>query len=249
MQWCKGVNGRRGKTALYLIGALLGSACGSDEKQPATSDPAADTDTTDTNTGSGDPSPGNLPNLSTHSTPTPDPVPDPEPADCQVLALTSCVQDALDELSACLAASHGGTFAADSSSCVLSEGDAVVSFSQAVPRWSSAFALNFAIDVAGQTCATYAEQGGAQSSIPVAIDLVTAQHSVQLETADDLQRTLTCNGTRVSFRQSNLSQCHATSTAMPTPELTDQTLDGTYSVSPMMQANTRVFNCRFTSNN
>lgn len=242
-----GVAEKRWLASLSLIGVLSGLACGSGSGGPARN---TDTDPSDTNDGTPTDQPsdttGNLPNLSTDPSDNPAETPAPEPVDCEVLTLTACVTEALDELSNCLAASHGGTFTEDHSRCDLPEADAVVAFSQAVPRWSTAFALSFTLEVAGETCARYAERGS-NAGIPDGIDLSTAQHVVSLETAPDLQRTLTCNGTTVSFRQSNLSQCHE-SKAMPTPELTDQTLDGLYQVSPMLQSNRRIFNCRFLAN-
>jgi hypothetical protein len=230
--------------SLSLIGVLSTLACGSGSGGPARN---TDTDPSDTDDGTPTDQPsdttGNLPNLSTDPSDNPTEIPPPEPVDCEVLALTSCVTEALDELSNCLAAGHGGTFTEDHFRCDLPEADAVVTFSQVVPRWSTAFDLSFTLDVAGETCARYAESGDGQG-LPDDIDLSTAQHTVRLETGPDLQRTLTCNGTSVSFRQSNLSQCHD-SKVMPTPELADQTRDGLYQVFPMQQSNRRIFNCQF----
>jgi hypothetical protein len=233
---------------LCLIGVLLAPACGSGSGGSRSQN--TDTDTAHSNDGNptDQPSdtPGNLPNLSSDPSDTPEQTPASEPVDCEVLALTSCVTEALDELSNCLVAGHGGTFGEDTSRCDLSEADAVVTFSQAVPRWSTAFALSFTLDVAGQTCARYAEHANGQS-LPANIELVTAQHTVTLDTAADLQRTLSCNGISASFRQSNLAGCHDAKVA-PSPELVDQTLDGLYQVFPMQQSNRRIFNCRFLAN-
>jgi hypothetical protein len=223
------------------------SACGSgggDAGSPSTGTDTAGAGGSSTN----DPpdSPGDLPNLNTDPNDTPDPSLEPEPADCEVLALSSCVTEALDALSSCLAAGHGGAFAEDTSRCELPEAGAVVTFSQAVPRWSTAFALSFVLDVEGQTCASYAERSTGQG-VASGIDLMVGQHSVTLETAADASRTLTCNGVSAGFQQSNLSRCRE-SQVMPTPELMDQTLDGVYQVFPMLQSNRRVFNCRFAAN-
>jgi hypothetical protein len=248
MQWSLGAHGKQCTVLLCLIGSMLGSACGSGGGDAGSGSSAAGNDSSDDGSSEqASDAPGNLPNLNTDPTDVRDPQPESEPADCEVLTLTPCVTEALDELTQCLAAGHGGSFSADRSRCELPEADAVLTFSQAVPRWSTAFALGFVLEVAGQKCASYGERADTQGGIPAVIDLVTAQHTVKLETASDLQRTLTCDGTTVRFRQSNLSQCRS-SAAMPTPELTDQTLDGTYSVSPMLQSNTRVFNCGFVSN-
>ena len=252
MHWSKRENGRRRVATLYLVGGLWVSACGS-----GGGDPPASSSNTDTSpggsSGSGggssmeqppDP-PGNLPNLGTEPG---DPTDEesPEPADCEVLALAPCVTSALDALSSCLAAGHGGTFGEDTSRCDLPEADAVVTFSQAVPRWSTAFALGFVLDVGGNTCGRYTESSEGQS-VASSIELITAQHEVTLETTADLQRTLTCDGVSVRFQQSNLARCRD-SQAMPTPELADQTLNGVYQVSPMQQSNRRIFNCQFPSN-
>jgi hypothetical protein len=233
--------------SLSLIGVLLSASCDSESGNPARNTDTGPSDPSgDTSTDQPADTPDNLPNLSTDPSEPSAETPTPEPVDCEVLTLTSCVTEALDELSNCLAAGHGGTFTEDHSRCDLPEADAVVTFSQAVPRFNSAFALSFTLEVAGENCARYAERGNGQG-IPDAIELSTAQHIVSLEMAPDLQRTLTCNGTSVSFRQSKLSECHD-SKAMPTPELIDQTLDGLYQVSPMQQSNRRIFNCRFMAN-
>jgi hypothetical protein len=184
-----------------------------------------------------------LPNLGTQPDDTPDETSEPEPPDCEVLALDSCVIAAIDELSNCLAAGHGGGFAEDLSSCELPEADAVVTFSQAVPRWNTSFALSFVLDVGGETCGRYTELVSAQGVVPD-LELVTAQHNVSLVTSADLRRTLSCDGVSVSFLQSNLSQCREPH-PMPTPELGDQTLNGVYEVFPMRQSNRRIFNCQF----
>jgi hypothetical protein len=232
---------------------MLALACGSGEGK--TADPGADTDSGSSSTTPADDeddttpdTPGTLPNLSTHSD---DPADGPpaeelpmEPADCEVVTLASCVEDALDELSNCLAAGHGGTFNEDNTRCELAEAGAVVSFSEAVPRWSNAPALSFELAVAGQTCGSYSEIPEGSSSFAGTIQLVTGEHEVTLVTAADQQRTLTCNGATVSFFQYKLSQCRE-STAMPTPELMDQTQTGVFSVSPLMMSNTRIFNCQF----
>jgi len=241
----RGANGQRLPAALCLSAGLFAAACGSEGGDPGAQSTRPDSysEAPDDPTQLPSDAAGNLPHLTTHSTDVPDPEPEPEPADCEVQTLSSCVSDALDELTHCLAGGHGGAFPVDTSRCELAEAGAVVTFSQAVPRWGTAFALNFVLDVAGQTCASYAERG-ASIGLPSHIELVTAQHTVTLETADDLQRSLTCNGVSVSFRQSNLSQCREPK-PMPTPELMDQTLDGTYQVFPMLQANRRIFNCRF----
>jgi len=239
------MNGKRLPASLCLIAGLFAAACGSAGGDPGaqSTSPDSDSEVTDDPTELPSDAAGNLPNLTTHSTDEPDPEPEPEPADCEVHTLSACVTDALDELSNCLVAGHGGAFPVDTSRCELAEAEAVVTFSQAVPRWGTAFALNFVLDVAGQTCASYAERG-APTGPTAQIELVTAQHTVTLDTADDLQRNLTCNGVSVSFRQSNLSSCREPK-PMPTPELMDQTLDGTYQVFPMLQSNRCIFNCRF----
>jgi hypothetical protein len=227
---------------------MLAFACGSG--QGKTADPGSDTDSGSSRTAPDDEddptpeTPGNLPNLSTRSDDPAADDPPTEPADCEVLTLASCVEDALDELSNCLAAGHGGTFNEDNTRCELAEASAVVTFSEAVPRWSNAPALSFELAVAGQTCGSYSETPEGSSSFAGTIQLVTGEHDVTLVTAADQQRTLTCNGATVSFLQHNLSQCRD-STAMPTPELMDQTQTGVFSVSPLMMSNTHIFNCQF----
>lgn len=237
--------GRHGSLA-GLIAGLCVAACGSGggDAAPSPGDVGA-AGAGGGSAGASSQSPGNLPNLS--SDPNDDPAPDPEaePADCEVLRLGACVTAALDELSSCLAAGHGGAFAEDTSRCDLPEADAVVTFTSAVPRWSTAFALGFALDVAGQRCASYAERPAGEG-VASGIDLFTAQHQVTLETASDSTRTLTCNGEAVSFQQANLSRCHD-SQRMPTPELMDRTLDGVYRVSPMLQSDRSIFNCQFAA--
>jgi len=227
---------RRWPVSLWLIGAILGSACGSGSDDPGSQGTPTDTDDNASTT------PDNLPNLSTHSSDVPDPNLPAEPADCDVIELTSCVASALDELSNCLSAGHGGTFSTDLSRCELTEANADVTFDQPVPRWSNALELHFAIHTGGEVCALYAEHP--QQGFASAIDLATKHHRVTVQTAEDLQRTLTCDDVSVTFRQSNLSQCHESKVA-PTPELVDQTLDGVYQVSPMQQSNRRIFNCVF----
>jgi hypothetical protein len=237
-----GQSAQRLLAPLFVVSGMLALACGSGSgKAP---DTGTDTDSTTTTPDDTTPdTPGNLPNLSTHSQDPPAPDLPPEPADCEVLALGSCVTDALDELSSCLAAGHGGTFNADATRCELAEASAVVTFSQAVPRWSNAAALGFELAVNGQDCASYSETREG-SGIAGSIVLTTAQHSVTLDTAADQRRTLTCDGVTLSFVQSNLSQCRE-SKPMPTPELMDSTQSGVFSVSPLMQSSSRIFNCQF----
>lgn len=239
--------GWRCGASLILVGGLLGAGCGSGSRSSGVPSGGADApDAAGGSSGADSEAPGTLPNLSTDPDETAEPNPEPEPPDCEVQALTACVTRALDELSSCLAAGHGGVFGEDTSRCDLAEADAVVTFGSAVPRWSTAFALSFVLDVAGQRCASYAERSTGQG-VPAGIELVTRQHQVTLETASDSTRTLTCDGVSVGFQQSNLSRCRE-SQQMPTPELTDQTLDGVYRVSPMLQSNQSVFNCRFAAN-
>lgn len=160
-----------------------------------------------------------------------------------MLRLAPCVESALDELSNCLAAGHGGTFGADTSRCDLPEADAVVTFGEPVPRWSTAFPLSFVLDVGGSTCARYTERPSAQGVLPD-IELITAGHEITLETAADLERTLRCDGASVAYRQHLLTAC-SDRQPTPTPELADQTSNGVYQVFPMLQADRRLFNCQF----
>ncbi len=223
-------------TGCVLGGCLLATACGSNGGD-------APTGAADGSDEASDSTPGNLPNLSTNSGDLPgEPEPE-EPADCAVQELTACVDAALDELSGCLAASHGGAFSEARSSCALSEGDATLSFAEPVPRWNTAFLLSFSIDVAGQSCASYAESAES-GSIPSRIELVTSGHRVTLETAADNQSTLTCDGVSARFEQSKLSGCKESKT-FPSPELMDRTLSGVYEVSPRSRSNQRVFSCSF----
>lgn len=236
MQSSRDVCAKRWQRGVCLIGWMLSLACGSGNG----GSPPTDTDTDDTETPA-DP-PGNLPNLSTHSNDVPPQEEPEEPADCEVLTLSSCVNAALEELSGCLAAGHGGAFAEDRASCALTEADALVTFPSAIPRWSSTPELSFVLEVSGQTCARYTEQAG-EGAFP-RIELVTAQHSVTFETAADLRSTLSCDGVSVSFAQSSLSGCQDPKPT-PTPELMDQTRDGLYEVSPRLHSDRRVFSCRF----
>jgi hypothetical protein len=227
------------------IAAWCVAACGSGGDAGPSSGDAMTAGAGGGSAGASSQSPGTLPNLGTDPNDDPAPEPAAEPADCEELPLGACVTAALDELSGCHAAGHGGTFAADTSRCDLPEADAVVTFTSAVPRWSTAFALGFALDVAGQRCASYAERPRGEG-VAAGIDLATAQHQVKLETASDSTRTLTCDGEAVSFQQANLARCQD-SQRMPTPELMDQTLDGVYRVSPMLQSDRSIFNCQFAA--
>lgn len=226
----------RWPAVLCLIGAMLG--CGSGSGRPA------DTNTDSDDTSTPDETPGNLPNLSTHSGDVPAQEQPAEPADCAVLDLSDCVTAALDELSSCLAAGHGGEMASDLSSCSLAEANATVAFDRAVPRWSTPPLLSFSIQIAGEICARYVEhdEGG---PIPE-IALTTGHHQVTFTMGSDNQSTLLCNDASASFQQSQLSGCREPK-PMPTPELTDQIRDGFYEVAPRLQSNRRVFNCQFPS--